>query len=157
VTALRTIQELITGEEDLGDLARPEEVLAQFCRTFNGRDLALLEQNRDASDEAVMHNPLGRVVRGWPKIKFVYKRLFPSPSHVRVEDFDYTIHAFDNSFFAVGRSHSRLLESTAPPRLRSPFPIYLPASRPRSLADHVDNAYAGGGDTIEHFSEKGLK
>ena len=34
------IAEPITGREELGDLTRPEQALAQFYRAFNGRDLA---------------------------------------------------------------------------------------------------------------------
>ncbi len=58
------IQEPITGEEERGTLTEPAEALSQFYRAFNNRDLALMEQNWDASGEAVMANPLGGVKRG---------------------------------------------------------------------------------------------
>ena len=60
--ATRPIQEPITGEEDLGDLTRPEETLAHFYRALNSRDLALLEQNWEPSDEVAMDNPLGGIM-----------------------------------------------------------------------------------------------
>src|SRR5512138_2824214 len=55
------IAEPITGREELGDLSRPEQALAQFYRGLNGRDLALLAENWEPSDDAVMDNPLGGI------------------------------------------------------------------------------------------------
>jgi hypothetical protein len=106
--ATRPIQEPITGEEDLGDLTRPEETLAHFYRALNSRDLALLEQNWEPSDEVAMDNPLGGIMRGWPEIRGVYERLFSGPARVRVEFFDYTLHVFETMFFAVGRERGQL-------------------------------------------------
>jgi hypothetical protein len=45
MTTTRPVQKPITGKEDLGDLTRPEAALAQFYRAFNGRDMALMQQN----------------------------------------------------------------------------------------------------------------
>lgn len=55
---MATIQEPITGREDLGDLTQPHQALAQFYKALNARDLALMEQNWDGSPEAAMDNPL---------------------------------------------------------------------------------------------------
>src|SRR5262249_37590732 len=52
----RPIAEAITGREDLGDLSRPEQAVAQFYRAFNGRDLAGLAASWEPSEEAVMNN-----------------------------------------------------------------------------------------------------
>jgi hypothetical protein len=75
-SASRPIQEPITGEEDLGDLTRPEEALAQFYRALNSRDLALLEQNWDTSYEAAMDNPLGGIMRGSPLVAPEHRHIF---------------------------------------------------------------------------------
>lgn len=108
VTGMRPIEAPITGQEELGDLTRPEEALAQFYRAFNGRDLALMEHNWESSDEAAMDNPLGGILRGWTEIRSVYERLFCGRARVRVEFFDYTLYVFDTMFFAVGRERGRL-------------------------------------------------
>ena len=80
MTTTRPVQKPITGKEDLGDLTRPEVALAQFYRAFNGRDMALMQQNWDTSEKAAMDNPLGGIKRGWPEIRSVYERLFsPAP------------------------------------------------------------------------------
>jgi hypothetical protein len=76
MSASRPIQEPITGEEDLGDLTRPEEALAQFYRALNSRDLALLEQNWDTSYEAAMDNPLGGIMRGSPLVAPEHRHIF---------------------------------------------------------------------------------
>jgi hypothetical protein len=72
------------------------------------RDLTLTQQNRDASEDAAMNNPLGGIARGWPEIRGVYERLFSGPARVRVEFFDYTLHVFGTVFFAVGREREQL-------------------------------------------------
>jgi len=97
------IQTPITGREELGDLSRPEQALAQFYRGLNGRDLALLAENWEPSDDAAMDNPLGGIARGWPAIRALYERLFASDGRLSVEFHDYTIHESDSLFYAVGR------------------------------------------------------
>jgi ketosteroid isomerase-like protein len=108
MTSTQPIQKAISGEEDLGNLARPEEALAQFYRAFNGRDLTLMQQNWDTSEEVAMDNPLGGIMRGWPEIRGLYERIFSGPTRVRVEFFDYTLHVFETVFFAVGRERGQL-------------------------------------------------
>jgi hypothetical protein len=61
-----------------------------------------------ASEEVSMDNPLGGIMRGWPEIRGVYKRLFSGPARVRVEFLDYTLHVLDRVFFAVGRERGQL-------------------------------------------------
>ncbi len=58
----------ITGTEQLGDLRQPVQALAQFYQTFNSRDLVLMAENWSASDDVVMDNPVGGVMRGWDEI-----------------------------------------------------------------------------------------
>lgn len=97
----------ITGDEDLGDRSRPRQALAEFYKAFNTRDLALMAENWDHSDEAVMDNPVGGITRGWANIRAVYERIFGSPARVRVEFYDYTVHLGDSVFYAVGRERGR--------------------------------------------------
>jgi len=99
--------ESITGLEELGDLSRPEQALAQFYRALNGRDLVLLADNWEQSDEVVMDNPVGGVARGWEAIRAVYARLFAGSARLSVEFHDYTIHGSDSIFYAVGRERGR--------------------------------------------------
>lgn len=93
----------VTGQEDLGDLGQPRQVLAQFYRAINNRDLNLMAQNWDQSAEAVMDNPLGGVKRGWPEIRSVYERLFRFRSQYHFEFYDYTLHEAGDLFYVVGR------------------------------------------------------
>jgi ketosteroid isomerase-like protein len=97
------IAEPITGREPLGALDEPVAALAQFYRAFNGRDLALMGDNWDKSDDVAMDNPLGGIKRGWPEIRAVYERIFAAAGRVRVEFYDYTLHRADEVFYAVGR------------------------------------------------------
>ncbi|TMQ10697.1 MAG: DUF4440 domain-containing protein [Deltaproteobacteria bacterium] len=98
-----TIREPITGQEKRGTLTEPAEALAQFYRAFNSRDLGLMEENWDASDDAVMANPLGGIKRGWPEIREIYRRIFTGPAKVRVEFHDYALTVAADVFWAIGR------------------------------------------------------
>jgi len=97
----------ITGDEDPGDRSRPSQALAEFYKAFNTRDLALMAENWDTSDEAVMDNPVGGITRGWGNIRAVYERIFQSPARVYVEFYDYTLHLGDSVFYAIGRERGR--------------------------------------------------
>ncbi|HEY7652723.1 MAG TPA: nuclear transport factor 2 family protein [Methylomirabilota bacterium] len=101
------IAEPITGKERLGDLTEPTEALAQFYRGLNSRDLDLLAQNWDQSNEATMDNPLGGIKRGWEEIRSVYERIFRGPGRLSVEFHDYTLHVSDSFFYPVGRERGR--------------------------------------------------
>jgi ketosteroid isomerase-like protein len=103
-----SVQKVITGREDLADLAQPIQALAQFYRAFNERDLARMADNWDTSQEVAMDNPLGGIKRGWQDIKAVYERIFNSPHKVTVEFHDYTLHVFNDVFYAVGRERGHL-------------------------------------------------
>jgi ketosteroid isomerase-like protein len=107
------VQDAITGQEDLGDLSHPRQALAQFYRAFNSRDLGLMADNWDGSDEAAMDNPLGGIKRGWSEIRPVYERIFGSPARVRVEFHDYTLHVTDSMFCAVGRERGQFVTAGA--------------------------------------------
>lgn len=58
-----TIQEPVTGREEMSDSGSVVAALPQFYRALNSRDIALMEQNWDATDEAAMNNPLGAIER----------------------------------------------------------------------------------------------
>lgn len=102
-TAVDPVQEPITGDEDLGDLSQPKQVLAQFYRGFNTRDLALIDANFALSDEVVIDNPIGGIRRGRRQPHLMYEKIFASSADVRVEFWDYTINLVGDVFVAVGR------------------------------------------------------
>src|SRR6185437_9276510 len=77
---IETIQVPVTGREQVADDSSPLSALSQFYRALNTRDIALMEQNWDSSDEAAMDNPLGGIRRGWAEIRSVYQRLFDAPN-----------------------------------------------------------------------------
>lgn len=100
---MKTTQEAITGQEDMGDLSTPYLALVQFYKAFNHRNIQLMSENWDQSDDIAMSNPLGGVKRGWDQIQQVYDRIFNGQAEVYVEYYDYTIHQTDTMFYAVGR------------------------------------------------------
>jgi ketosteroid isomerase-like protein len=108
VTTVEPVQTAITGKEDLGDLSRPEQALAQFYRALNSRDSKTMQQNWDNSVEAAMDNPLGGIRRGWDQIKEVYARLFQTAAEYQFEFWDFTLHIAGDVFWAVGRERGRL-------------------------------------------------
>lgn len=97
------VQTPITGTEELGDLSRPEQALAQFYKAFMSRDIAMMQDNWENSGEAVLDNPLGGIRRGWPEIRQVYERIFNSKAQVVVEFYDYTLVREGGVFWAAGR------------------------------------------------------
>jgi ketosteroid isomerase-like protein len=101
------IQEPITGREELGDLSRPTQALAEFYRALNARDLSLMARNWDQGGEAVMDNPLGGIRRGWPEIRKIYERLFQAQAAFSFEFYDYTLHQAGDVCYAVGRERGR--------------------------------------------------
>jgi len=98
----------ITGREGPADSTVPEGALSDFYRAFNSRDLDLMSRIWLTTDEASMDNPLGGIKRGWEEVKGVYERIFSSPATVKVEFFEYRIHADESSFLAVGRERGTL-------------------------------------------------
>ena len=98
-----TIQEPVTGSEQIDDFAHPLAALAQFYRALNSRDIALMEQNWDTTDDAVMDNPLGGIRRGWTEIRTIYERLFAGTNRYKFEFYDYTLQRYGEIFIAIGR------------------------------------------------------
>jgi ketosteroid isomerase-like protein len=97
------IQTPITGAEDLGDLSRPQQALAQFYRAFNTRDLKMIDENFAKSNEVAIDNPLGGIRRGADEPHKMYDVVFRSSADAHVEFWDYTIHQVGDVFWAVGR------------------------------------------------------
>jgi len=97
------INEPVTGLEEIVEPTNALAALSQFYRALNARDLELMEQNWDNSEDAVMDNPLGGIRRGWVEIRAVYERLFSAPALYRFEFYDYTLHHFGNVFMVIGR------------------------------------------------------
>jgi ketosteroid isomerase-like protein len=100
--SIKPIQEPITGNEDLGDLNRPEQALAQFYKAFNSRDITMIDANFAASDEVAIDNPLGGIRRGADVPHKMYETVFKSAADVHVEFWDYTIDRVGDVFWAVG-------------------------------------------------------
>ena len=105
---IATIQEPVTGQEEIADLLQPRCALTQFYRALNCRDLALMEQNWADSEEAAMDNPLGGIKRGWPEIRSVYERLFETPWTYSFEFWAYTEHRAADVYWVVGRERGYL-------------------------------------------------
>lgn len=107
LTSSGTNVEPINGTRSIARAgARVTEHLAaleQFYCAFNTRDLRLMERNWLTSDEVVMSNPLGGVLRGWPEIRTLYEQIFNSAARVHIEFHDYSVHIVGSMFYAVGR------------------------------------------------------
>lgn len=108
MAAIVPVQDAITGREPQSDLAEPLQALAQFYRALNARDMSLMEQNWDNTDQAAMDNPLGGIKRGWAEIKPVYERLFRVDGSYHFEFYDYTLHRFGDVFYVVGRERGQV-------------------------------------------------
>jgi ketosteroid isomerase-like protein len=106
----KPIQEPITGNEELGDLSRPQQALAQFYRAFNSRDLKMIDDNFAASDDVAIDNPLGGIRRGADEPHKMYESVFKSPANVHVVFWDYTIHRAADVFWAVGRERGTYVD-----------------------------------------------
>lgn len=95
--------EVITGTEQLSAAEPALEKLIAFYRAFNQRDMHLMQDNWESSEEASMSNPLGGIKRGWMDIRQVYERIFNGPAEVYVEYYDYSLHQSGDMCVAVGR------------------------------------------------------
>ena len=93
----------VTGRETAADLPADIAALSQFYRALNNRDLALMAANWLPSEEAVMDNPVGGIMRGWDAIRAVYERVFAGSGAFWFEFYDYSIHRTADTFLAVGR------------------------------------------------------
>jgi SnoaL-like domain len=105
---LSTTQQPVTGKEKVEDEREPLSALSQFYRALNSRDMLLMDQNWDASDDVVMDNPLGGIKRGWPEIRSVYARLFATRGRFQFEFYDYTLQRYAEAFIAIGRERGHL-------------------------------------------------
>lgn len=117
--AIRTVEKAVDGSEYSGDTRQPAQALARFYKAFNTQDMALMQQTWEQSDEAVLANPLGGIMRGWNEILGVYERIFGSKTPVQVEFYDYTLLEFVDIFYAVGRERPRGGDSTLEVAIRT--------------------------------------
>ena len=99
---MSTNNQAITGSEAKTD-SKPYNALVEFYRAFNGRNMKLMAQNWNHTEESSMSNPLGGIRRGWDEIQRVYDKIFNGQAEVYVEFYDYTIHQSGVMFCAVGR------------------------------------------------------
>ena len=113
MAAIVPVQDAITGNEPQSNLAEPLQALAQFYRALNARDMSLMEQNWDNTDQAAMDNPMGGIKRGWAEIKPVYERLFRVDGSYHFEFYDYTLHRFGDVFYVVGRERGHVSKAGA--------------------------------------------
>lgn len=109
MASIDTVKQPITGREDKGEVSETVAALSQFYRAFNGRDLALMAESWQTSDEVVMDGPLGGVLRGWPAIRSLYDWVFRGPARVQIELHDHTLHVVGDVFYAVGRERGRVV------------------------------------------------
>ncbi len=93
----------ITGKEQKQQLTPQLRALSGFYQALNDRNLELMAQNWTSTDEAVMDNPVGGIVRGWKEIKSVYERIFSNPGQYWFEFYDYSYHEAGEIFYVVGR------------------------------------------------------
>lgn len=93
----------ITGRETPEQLPPDIAALSQFYRALNTRDLALMADNWGRSDDAVMDNPVGGIMRGWDAIRSVYERVFAGGAQFWFEFYDYTLVRGADMFIAIGR------------------------------------------------------
>jgi hypothetical protein len=98
----------ITGRESAAGKAAPFCALADFYAAFNNRDFDRMQANWLQSEQASMSNPLGGIKRGWREISGVYEKIFNGSATVYVEFYDYSIHATESMFAAVGREQGML-------------------------------------------------
>lgn len=105
---MNRLPEVITGAESVEDPASPLVALSGFYRAFNQRDLSSMERNWLQTEEASMSNPLGGLKRGWAEIRPVYEAIFHGLAEVYVEYHDYSLHAGNGMFCAVGRERGYL-------------------------------------------------
>jgi len=100
-------QDPITGNEKPDDPGSAFAALVQFYSAFNSRDMDAMSLNWEQSPDIAMDNPLGGIKRGWLEISRIYERIFGGPARVYVEFYDYTIHEYEDVFYAVGRERGR--------------------------------------------------
>jgi len=98
----------VTGKESPLNISTPLCALSNFYKAFNDRNFGMMQENWLQTEEASMSNPLGGIKRGWFEIESVYKKIFTGPANVYVEFYDYSIHAGDSMFVAVGRERGDL-------------------------------------------------
>ena len=105
----QAIQEPVTGREGIVDHGEPLAALSEFYRALNNRDIALMEHNWGASDDAAMDNPLGGIKRGWAETHSVYERLFAGANRYNFEFYNYTLQRYGEVFIAIGRERGQFL------------------------------------------------
>lgn len=105
---MKVYEQAITGNEAGVDDVSPYAALVEFYRAFNKQNFELMQRNWLQSEAASMSNPLGGIKRGWNEIKMVYEKIFLGAARVYVEFYDYSIHAAEGMFVAVGRERGTL-------------------------------------------------
>ena len=99
--------DLITGK-DSELLDSKYEVLSQFYKAFNSKDIDLMTKNWSHSESICMNNPIGGIRKGWGEISAGYKKIFASEHSVYVEFYDFQFITADTMFVANGRERGTL-------------------------------------------------
>lgn len=93
----------INGSDNKDKMTEYERALSDFYYAFNNKNLELMRENWNITNNPVMSNPLGGIKTGWQEIEQVYRKIFHGPADVFVEFYDYSIHSTGNMFCAAGR------------------------------------------------------
>jgi ketosteroid isomerase-like protein len=100
---MQVVSAPVTGRESRDGLSPQMAALSAFYAALNGRDMDAMRRNWAQSDDSVMDNPVGGIMRGWDAIESVYAKVFASPHPYRFEFFDYTLHETAELFYVVGQ------------------------------------------------------
>lgn len=101
----------VSGRERKAKLTLPMRALSEFYEALNTKNIEKMAINWVQTDEAVMDNPLGGMMRGWTEIKTVYESLFNSHSEFSFEFYDYSFHSAGDIFHVVGRERAEFRTS----------------------------------------------
>jgi hypothetical protein len=93
----------IEGVELKSGSGGPLDVLIEFYRAFNARDLPGLGSVWLGGEAPSMDNPIGGIRRGWTAIEEGYSKLFNGPAKVHVTFHDFTSQGGPDWHLFVGR------------------------------------------------------
>ena len=81
----------ISGREAINKAGAPYEVVVEFYKAFNTKDLALMAENWLQTFDTIMALPIGEIKKGWPEIQNFYEKSFKNLADIHLELRDYTL------------------------------------------------------------------
>lgn len=99
---IKSLKSLEEGKDSI------EIALLEFYKGFNTGNLELLRNNWSLSENVIMSNPLGGILKGWDQIELLYSRIFDGPLKVHVDFYDVHISQWNDGFLAVGRERGEV-------------------------------------------------